>query len=365
MELRDLISYLETLAPLPYQESYDNAGLIVGTPDMEIKGAIVSLDCTEAVLDEAVARGANLVISHHPIIFKGLKRFNEGHYVERVVAKAIRSDIALYAIHTNLDNVPDGVNGMICNRLGLNAPVLLSPKSGILEQLAVYVPRAHAEALKDGLFQAGAGDISRYSECSFSLEGTGTFKPNAGSKPFVGTQGYRQNEPEMRIEVIYPKERRSKVMQAMFRHHPYEEVAYNIYALENRYQEVGSGMVGDLQEAMPALQFMAYLKDRMQLQVIRHTDLPDKPIHRVAVCGGAGSFLLPQAIAAGADIFITSDFKYHEFFEADAKIVIADIGHFESEQFTQELLLDKIQKKFANFAIRLTEENTNPIKYYF
>ena len=365
MKLHKLTSFLEALAPLSYQESYDNSGLIVGSPDMDISGALVALDCTEKVLDEAIRLGYNLVISHHPIVFKGLKRFNERHYVERIVAKAIRENIALYAIHTNFDNVLHGVNGMICAKLGLQKPEILAPKEGMLEQLSVFVPLQHAEALKNALFAAGAGAISRYTECSFSVEGVGTFKPNAGATPYTGVEGKRHQEPESRVEVIFPKERRKAVLMAMFEIHPYEEVAYNIYALNNAYQEVGSGMIGQLETPMPARAFLSYLKENLKVEVIRHTELPEKPIERVAVCGGAGSFLLPQAIGSGADIFVTADFKYHEFFEADGKILVADIGHFESEQFTQDLLLGKIQKKFPNFAIRLTEENTNPIKYYF
>lgn len=365
MELSKLLNYLEELAPLSYQESYDNSGLIVGEPGQQIDQALVSLDCTEEVIDEAIQCGANLIISHHPIVFKGLKRFNNAHYVERIIAKAIQHRIAIYAIHTNLDNVLGGVNSEICARLELQHTAILAPKRDVLEQLTVYVPLAHAEPLRDALFQAGAGNISRYSECSFNTEGIGTFKPNEGTAPFAGEVGKQQNEPEVRIEVIYPKARQRRVLMAMFQHHPYEEVAYNVYTLENQYQEVGAGMIGNLAQPMKASDFLEFLKTSMALQVIKHTDLLTKPIQRVAVCGGSGSFLLHGAIASGADVFITADFKYHDFFEADGKIVIADIGHFESEQFTQGLLLRKIQKKFPNFAIRLTGENTNPIKYYF
>jgi dinuclear metal center YbgI/SA1388 family protein len=364
MKLSQLTTYLESIAPLAYQEDYDNAGLIVGNPDQEIHQVLISLDCIEAVVDEAIATNCQVIISHHPIVFKGLKRFNGKTYVERVVEKAIRNNIALYAIHTNLDSVMTGVNAKICETLGLENTHILSPKQGLLKKLVTYVPTSHVDQVRNALFHAGAGNIGNYSECSFNAEGTGTFKGNEDSDPYVGHPGIRHSEEETRIETVYPVNLESKILMALMLAHPYEEVAYDLYTLTNQHQQVGSGMAGELEQAMDAEEFLYYLKEKMQAQVIRHTSFTGKQIKKVAVCGGSGGFLLKHAIAAGADIFITADYKYHEFFDADSKIIIADIGHFESEQFTQQLLHEMIKKKFADLPLRLTSVNTNPVRYF-
>jgi dinuclear metal center YbgI/SA1388 family protein len=365
MKLSVLIKHLENIAPLSYQEDYDNAGLLVGSEEQEVHSALVSLDCTEAIVDEAIANGCDLIISHHPIVFKGLKKLNGKSYVERVILKAIKHGIALYASHTNLDSVGNGVNKVICDRLGIKDPVILNPKSGILKKIVTFCPTAHAEAVQSALFAAGAGEISNYSECSFNAVGLGTFNGNADTKPFVGTPGIRHQEQEMRIEMVFKAQDERKILLALFESHPYEEVAYDLYALDNKLGNVGSGMIGWLEQELEGEEFLAVVKNNMQAKVIRHTALLPKKIKKVAVCGGSGSFLLKNAIAAGADAFVTADFKYHEFFDAEQKLMITDIGHFETEQFTSKLLLDIIQEKFPNFAIRLTEHNTNPINYYF
>jgi dinuclear metal center YbgI/SA1388 family protein len=364
MKLSQLTSFLESIAPLAYQEDYDNSGLIVGRPDQEIQQALISLDCTEAVVDEAIATNCQVIISHHPIVFRGLKKFNSKTYVERVVEKAIRNNIALYAIHTNLDSIITGVNARICERLGLKNCHILAPKHNLLKKLVTYVPIANADAVRAALFEAGAGNIGNYSEASFNAEGSGTFKGNELTNPFVGEPGKLHWENEIRIETIYPAVLESKIIMALILAHHYEEVAYDLYNLTNQNPQVGAGMVGELELAVDETTFLRHVKDKMHAQVIRHTAFTGKPIKKVAVCGGAGGFLLKQAIAAGADIFITADYKYHEFFDAEGKIIIADIGHFESEQFTQELLYEIIRKNFINFAVRLTEVNTNPVKYF-
>lgn len=364
MRLSVLIKHLEAFAPLNYQEDYDNSGLILGDPEQEIRGALVALDCIESVVDEAILHGCNLVITHHPIVFKGLKKITGKNYVERVVLKAIKNDIALYAIHTNLDHVEAGVNRVIAERLGLKNVKVLSPKGSLLKKLVTFCPVEQTDILRDALFKAGAGEISNYSECSFNAEGFGTFKGGENTDPFVGERGIQHQEPEVRIETVFKVQDERKVLLALFEHHPYEEVAYDIYPLDNRLQSVGAGMIGWLEEPLEGIDFLKTVKNNMDAVVIRHTRLLPKKIRKVAVCGGSGSFLLREAIAAGADAFVTADFKYHEFFDADEKIVIADIGHFESEQFTSDLLIDIIQEKFPNFAIRLTEHNTNPINYF-
>lgn len=363
MQIKELTNYLESIAPLSYQEDYDNSGLIVGSPDQYISSALISLDCTEEVIDEAIRKGCNLVISHHPIVFSGMKRFNGKNYVERAVMKAIKNDVALYAIHTNFDNVLQGVNAKLCEIIGLSNCSILLPKANILKKLVTYVPLIKAEEVRDALFIAGAGNIGKYSECSFSMEGAGTFTAGENTNAFVGEKGIRHREPEKRIEVIYPANLERQILVALHTSHPYEEIAYDLYQLSNKYQEVGSGMIGYLDREADEMEFLHHIKNKLNAKVIRHTSLRNKKVLRVAVCGGAGGFLLPHAITAGADVFITADYKYHEFFDADKNILIADVGHFESEQFTQQLLMELITKKFPSFALRLTEQNTNPIKY--
>ncbi|KAI9550501.1 hypothetical protein GHT06_007184 [Daphnia sinensis] len=313
MKLADITNFLETIAPLNYQEDYDNSGLIVGHPTDEISSALVALDCTEQIVDEAIAKKCNLIITHHPIVFKGLKKFNGNTYVERVVLKAIKNNIALYAIHTNLDHVANGVNAVICDKLGLQNPQILSPKGNLLKKLVTFCPTAQANQVRNAIFAAGAGNISNYTECSFNTEGTGTFKGGDGTNPYVGEIGKQHQEAEVRIETIFKVQDERKVLDALFNNHPYEEVAYDIYPLTNKLDAVGAGMLGCLPQEMEALDFLHLVKEKMQAKVIRHTAILPKKIKKVAVCGGSGSFLLKEAMAAGADAFITADFKYHEF----------------------------------------------------
>ncbi|MDQ7950077.1 MAG: Nif3-like dinuclear metal center hexameric protein [Pedobacter sp.] len=364
MKLATITSFLESLAPLNYQEDYDNSGLLVGNGEDEITAALVALDCTEQVIDEAIRQQCNLIITHHPIIFKGLKKLNGKNYVERVILKAIRHHIALYAIHTNLDHVAHGVSWKMCHQLGIENPNILSPKTQLLKKLVTFCPLANADAVRDALFAAGAGNIGKYSDCSFNTDGKGTFKGSDETNPYVGEKGVRHQEAETRIETIFKAQDERKVLLALLESHPYEEVAYDIYPLENKLDQVGAGMVGWLPQEMEGADFLRHVKEKMQAKVIRHTELLDRKIKKVAVCGGSGSFLLKDAIASGADAFITADFKYHEFFDADKHLIICDIGHYESEQFTSNLLIDNIQEKFPNFAVRLTEHNTNPINYF-
>lgn len=363
MKIFELTQFLEQYAPLSYQESYDNAGLIVGNLNNQITQVLICLDCIEAVVDEAIATNCNLIIAHHPIVFKGLKKITGKNYVERVIIKAIQNNIAIYATHTNLDSVLNGVNGKIAEKLGLQNCQILAPKTGLLNKLCVFVPLAYAEVLRNALFIAGAGNIGNYSEASFNTQGTGTFKGNDLSNAFVGQKNVQHHEAETKIEVIFETHLTHQILQAMRNNHPYEEIAYDIYSLNNANQQVGSGLIAQLPNEISEIDFLTQVKAKMNVSVIRHTALLNKKIKTVAICGGSGSFLLGNALAAKADIFITADFKYHEFFDADNKILIADIGHYESEHFTQELLLEIITNKFPTFAVRLTKINTNPIKY--
>lgn len=365
MKLKQLLFFLEGIAPLALQESYDNAGLLVGNPESEISGVLITLDSTEEIVDEAIEKGCNVIVAHHPIIFKGLKKINGKNYIERTVIKAIKNDIAIYAIHTNLDNIIGGVNYKIAERLGLKQQEILLPKEATLMKLVVFVPVEHSGKLLDELYAAGAGDIGNYSECSFRVSGKGTFRPNALANPVIGKRSQLEEVDENRIEVLFPFYRKNAILAAMRRGHIYEEVAHYISPLDNSNQEIGSGVIGELLEPMEVKEFLTYLKEKMQVNVIRHTALVKKTIQKIALCGGSGSFLLPNAIGAKADVFITADFKYHEFFDADNRIIIADIGHFESEQFTKELLHDLICKKFTNFATYLSSVTTNPINYFY
>ena len=363
-QLANIIAQLESLAPLPYQESYDNSGLITGSPDMKITGALICLDSTEGIIEEAIQNGCNLVIAHHPIIFSGLKKLNGKNYVERTIIKAIKNDVAIYAIHTNLDNVRNGVNMAIGQRLGLRNTKILSPKSGLLKKLVTYCPENDSDKIKTALFAAGAGSIGNYDECSFGSKGTGTFRGNENTNPFVGKKGERHYEPEERIEVIFEMPLQKAILNALRSSHPYEEIAFDIYSIDNQNQNIGSGLIGALENPMDLKDFLKFLKIQLQAGCIRFTTSQIKQISKVALCGGSGSFLLQDAIRAGADAFVTADFKYHQFFDAEERIVIADIGHYESEQFTKELIYNFLNRKFTTFALRLSELNTNPINYF-
>ena len=365
MKIREITDYLEGIAPLSLQESYDNAGLIVGDPDAEVRGALVCLDSTPEVILEAKEKGVNLVIAHHPIVFGGLKKLNGKNYVERAVILAIRHDIAIYAIHTNLDNVLEqGVNQKIAAKLGLKNLRILQPKKGLLQKLVVFAPETHVDAVREAMFVAGAGHIGNYDSCSFSSGGQGSFRGDLNTNPHVGEPGKPHLEAEQRIEVIVPAHQSAGVILAMIAAHPYEEVAYDLYELKNTWAQTGSGLVGDFPEAIEPNDFLALVKERFSTGVIRYTEPVHRQIHTVALCGGSGSFLLPDAIRSGAQVFLSSDFKYHQFFDADNRLMIADIGHYEAEYFTIELLHDLIRKKFNTFAVIFSGIHTNPIKYF-
>jgi len=364
MTIKDITNYLEKLAPLSHQASYDNAGLLVGYPQTEVRGVLTTLDCTEEIIHEAIARNCNLVVAHHPIIFKGLKRFNGLNYVERTVMLAIKNDIAIYATHTNLDSVKGGVNYMIAEKLGLQNPKIMAPQKQILKKLVSFVPLENTQKVLDALYAAGAGQIGEYKNCSFQVEGTGTFTPTGAAKPHIG----RMNEPEKvaenRIEVIFDAYLENQILKALKTSHPYEEVAYYLSLLENQNQAVGSGLIASLSEPLCEENFLHYLKDKMGLQTFRHTPLLNKYVQKIALCGGAGGFLLKDAIRQGADVFITADYKYHEFFDADKQIIICDIGHYESEVYTKELIVRYLSEKFTNFAVLKSQVNTNPVLFF-
>lgn len=365
MKIAEVISLFEGFAPRTYQESYDNSGLQVGNPEDEVRGALLTLDITEAVVDEAIAKGCNLIIAHHPVIFSGIKSLSGQNYVQRIVQKAIKSDVNLFAVHTNLDNMRNGVNEKIASKLGLINTRILAPTNGNLYKLQTYVPVAQSDTVRDALFVAGAGEIGKYSECSFSASGNGTFKGDENTKPFIGTPGgERETVEEIKLEVVVPAHLKNKVHSAMLSAHPYEEVAHEWILLQNVNPEIGAGVVGELENPVSEIEFLNLLKTNLKAEIVRHTALSGAPVRKVALCGGSGSFLLNNAINTQADIFISADFKYHQFFDAEGKIVIADIGHYETEQFTVEIFDAILKKKNVTFAVLFSTLDTNPIKYF-
>ncbi|MFD2565186.1 Nif3-like dinuclear metal center hexameric protein [Aquimarina rubra] len=363
MQIKEVIQHLETLAPTNYAEDFDNVGLLVGDKNTIVTGILVTLDTLEVIVDEAIEKNCNLIVSFHPIVFKGIKKFNGTNYVERVVMKAIKNDIAIFAIHTALDNALHGVNDMMCEQLGLLNRKILIPQSGNIKKLVTFAPEKEADSLRSKLFEAGAGTIGNYDHCSFSSEGTGTFRASEKANPSIGEVGKTHHEKETQIQITYPKHQESKILKALFDNHSYEEVAYEITTLENKNQHIGMGMIGELPEEMNEITFLKYIKEVFKTGCVRHSALLGKPIKKVAVLGGSGSFAIKNAQAAGADVFITADLKYHQFYEAENKLILADIGHYESEQYTKNLIVSYLRKKISNFAIILSDKNTNPIQY--
>jgi dinuclear metal center YbgI/SA1388 family protein len=364
MQIAHFISVLERWAPPVLQENYDNSGLLTGNPSWECKGVLITLDATENVINEAISRGCNLVVAHHPIIFKGLKSITGKTYVERAIIKSIKQDVAIYAIHTNLDNVLSGVNAAMANKLGLINCSILLYKPLQLKKLFTFIPKPDAEKVRAAVFAAGGGTIGNYSETSFNTDGTGTFKPGAGANPAIGKIGIRESVEEVKLEVIYPVWLENEIIKAMKMAHPYEEVAYDIVNLDNDLQSVGSGIIGELPHALSESDFLSLVQHRFHLYHIRHTHFTEKNIKKVALCGGAGSFLTGKALSTGADAFVTADLKYHEFFDAEDKMLLADIGHWESEQFTIELIHDFLKEKFPTFAVLKSGVKTNPVSYF-
>ncbi|WP_075342018.1 Nif3-like dinuclear metal center hexameric protein [Tenacibaculum agarivorans] len=363
MTIKDITNHIEKIAPLAYAEDFDNVGLLVGKYSTEVTGVLVTLDTLEETVDEAIEKECNLIVSFHPIVFSGLKKLNGNNYVERVVLKAIKNDIAIYATHTALDNSNNGVSAKMGEVLGLQNTKILLPKKSIIKKLTTYIPKNNAKDLRKALFEAGAGNIGNYDHCSFNIEGKGSHKGNEHSNPTIGKRGELRFEEETCISVTFNSYLEGSILNTLFKNHPYEEVAYEIITLENKNQNVGMGMIGDLPEPMSEIDFLQFVKSTFKTDCVRHSELLQKNIQKVAVLGGSGSFAITSAIRAKADAYISADFKYHEFFKAEGKILLADVGHYESEQFTKNLLVDYLTKKFTNFAIILSEKSTNPIHY--
>ena len=364
MIIRDVIDYLQELAPLSYAEDFDNVGLLVGDKNEKLTGILVTLDTLESVIDEAIEKNCNLIVSFHPILFKGLKKLTGSNYVERTVLKAIQHNIAIFAIHTALDNAFEGVNGIICDQLNLKKKQILIPKSSTIKKLTTYVPSEEAETLRTALFNAGAGHIGNYSHCSFNLDGKGTYLGNENSNPTKGEKGKIHIEEETKITVVFEGHLEKTIIKTLFENHSYEEVAYEIITLDNTNQTRGMGMVGELETPLSETKFLQLLKNTFSTPTIRHSNLTGKSIKKVAVLGGSGSFAINHAKACSADAFVSADMKYHDFFTAENAILLADIGHYESEQYTKNFLVAYLSKKITNFAVVLSETDTNPVKYF-
>ena len=363
MKVKEITKVLEQIAPTFLQESYDNSGLLIGNKDDDIDKVLITLDVTEEVLNEAIQKKCNLIISHHPIIFNGLKKITGSNAVERITEIAIKNNINIYAIHTNLDNVDKGVNSIICDKIGLTNTKILTPKKELLRKLVTFCPAEHVEKVRQAIFDEGAGHIGEYDSCSFNTKGTGSFRGSDTANPFVGEKGKLHYENETRIETVYPVYLENPILKALFEAHPYEEIAYDIYFLGNKFERVGAGMIGELESEKDEMDFLKNLKQTFGTGCVRHSKLLGKRIKKVAVCGGSGSFLIKNAISAKADIYITGDVKYHDFFEAEDKLIIADIGHFESEQFAKDLIYSVLNENFSNFAVLISKTNTNSVNY--
>ncbi len=370
MKIKEILSILEEMAPLAYAEDFDNVGLLVGDANNETTGVLVCHDALENVIEEAIAKNCNLVVCFHPILFSGLKKITGKNYVERAVIKAIKNDIAIYAVHTALDNHQDGVNKIFCDALGLINTKVLVPKQNFIQKLVTYTIPENADAIRDAMLEAGAGTIGNYDNCSFNSEGFSTYQGNENSNPSVGNKGELTKTNEIKIEVVFEKHLQSKILKALFSNHLYEEVAYEVYDLQNSHQNIGLGMIGELETAMNEMEFLEFVKKSMICGGIRHSAFLGKSIKKVAVLGGSGSYAIKNAIQAGADAYLTADLKYHNFYEAENQLLLADIGHFESERYTKNYIVDYLTKKILNFAnslpsgrIMLSEENTNPVKY--
>ena len=364
MKLAALLPILEEMTPLAYAEDFDNVGLLVGDKNQEISGILVCHDALEQVIEEAIAKKCNLVVCFHPILFSGLKKITGKNYVERAIIKAIKNDIAIYAVHTALDNHQNGVNKIFCEALGLKNTKILIPKENFIKKLVTYTIHENAEKLRNALFDAGAGKIGNYEDCSFNSQGIGTYMGNENSNPEIGERFEFVENTEIKIEVTFEKHLETKILKALFANHAYEEVAYEVYQLTNKHQNIGLGMVGELPNSLSETDFLSLVKEKTQTGGIRHSSFLNKPIQKVAVLGGSGSFAIHAAIASGADAFLTADLKYHQFYEAENRLLLADVGHFESERFTKNYIVDYLKEKITNFAIILSEKNTNPVQYF-
>lgn len=362
--LRTLLACIEQWAPFSWQESYDNAGLILGDPDRNVTEALVCFDVTPEVVDEAVRIGAGLIVSHHPAIFKGIKRINPASRLGYMIKQSLCHDIAWCALHTNLDNTLNGVNSYLCEQLGLKDVQPLAPLQDIYGKLQVYVPEAYAEKLRQALAEAGCGAGARYDACSYSSRGEGRFRAGSQAHPFSGQIGELHCEAECKIECLYPLHKTRQVLDVLRTNHPYEEPAFDLLPLRNEATGQGAGAIGNLQESMQETELLDKLKELTGTHCIRHSGFRGRKIRRIALCGGSGGSFIGNACARQADAYITGDLKYHDFADAGSGTWLVDIGHFESEKFAMELIFRFIRKNFPNFAVSISEQARNPVSFY-
>ena len=364
MTVKDILNCITEIAPLQWQESYDNAGLQVGDLNAEAHKALICLDITEEVVDEAIAKQCDVIVSHHPLIFKGLKHLTPQSYIERAVMKAVKHDVAMISMHTNLDNSYWGVSRVLAEQLGLKNLQVLQPLENYLRKLVVYAPLEAADKVRQAMFEAGAGCIGNYDACSFNAQGKGSFRAGESAHPYVGEVGEMHFEDEVRIETVVPKHVLNQVIAAMLKVHPYEEVAYDVFALENDFRQAGAGMVGEFDNPMEEVDFLSLVANAIGSPCLRHSALTGHLIQKVALCGGSGSPFIGDALRCGAEAYLTADIKYHDFFIPEGRILLVDGGHFETEQFTKVLICELIQKKFPKFAAEIAETNTNSVHYF-
>lgn len=366
--LNDIIAPIEAAAPRAWQENWDNAGWQVCPADpktAECTGALLTLDITEAVVGEAAREGFNLIVSHHPLLFKGLKRITGSTPQERNVTEAIRHGIAIYSAHTNMDSAPGGVNFRLAEMLGLTNIEVLIPREGDLVKLVFYTPAAEADRVRQAVLEAGAGHIGNYDSCSYNNEGFGTFRAVSDAcRPYVGSIGEMHREPEVRTETVVPRYLLSRVIDTLIKAHPYEEPAYDIIPLELPNRGAGLGCVGDLSEALPTAAFLQRIATTLNLPYLRHSEIATGTVRRVAVCGGSGAEFIPSAIAAGAQLYLTADLKYHDFQRGGETITLVDGGHFETEHQLMDVFYELISKKIPNFAVRRAATPSNAVSYF-
>ncbi len=361
--VNDVCIALEELAPLALQESYDNAGLLLGNRSMDLSAILICIDITEEVIQEAIDNNCNMIVSHHPLIFKGLKSITGKNMVERCVITALQNNIAIYASHTNLDSVSNGVSAKMAEKIGLLNTRILETRKDALLKLVCFVPDEYLEKVRTAIFLAGGGQIGEYDSCSYSNSGEGTFRANENANPFVGKIDEIHAESEKRLEVVLPEYLKVKVTKAILDIHPYEEPAFDFISIANDWSSVGFGIIGELETTMSEKDFLLKLKECFKVEYIKHTAFINKKVNKIALCGGSGAGLLHTAIGNGADVYVSADFKYHDYFLPEGRLLIADIGHFESEQYTKDIIFDQLTKKFPKFALRFSEINTNPINY--
>lgn len=364
LPLKTLLAGLEQWVPFVWQENYDNAGLILGDPNQQIRKALVCFDVTPEVVDEAVRNEADLILSHHPAIFKGIKRINPASRLGYMLKQSLCHDIAWCALHTNLDNTLSGVNSWLCEHLGLQEVRPLVPLQGIYGKLQVYVPEAYAEKLRQALAEAGCGAGTKYDTCSYTSRGEGRFRAGSQAHPFTGRIGELHCEAECKIECLYPLHKTRQVLDVLRTNHPYEEPAFDLLPLQNEAVEQGAGAIGILPETMQERELLDKLKELTGVHCIRHSGFQGRRIKKIALCGGSGGSFIANACGQKADVYITGDLKYHDFTDTEPGTWLVDIGHFESEKFAMELIFRFIRKNFPNFAVSISEQAKNPVSFY-